>query len=100
MYRYGVQTRIMFLNKLDRPGASFKSSVLSLLAHRLHPKPMALALPIASFVPEDYARAEPGIQGLVDLVNWEIWKWDGDATSTRHLLPRNADDLSRMDILP
>lgn len=61
---------------------------------------MALTLPIASFDPEDYARAEPGIQGLVDLVNWEIWKWDGDATSTRHPLPRDIDDLSRMDILP
>ena len=47
----------MFLNKLDRAGASFHSSVLSLLAHRLHPKPMVLTLPIASFDPNDYALA-------------------------------------------
>ena len=90
----------MFLNKLDRPGASFKSSILSLLAHRLHPKPTALTLPIASFDPEDYARAEPGIQGLVDLVNWEIWKWNGNAVLTRHTMPRNIHDLGKMEILP
>lgn len=90
----------MFLNKLDRPGASFKHSLLSLLAHRLHPKPMILTLPIASFDPQDYARAEPGIQGLVDLVNWEVWKWDGSGVSTRHPLPREIDQLGSMDILP
>jgi elongation factor G len=62
---------------------------------------MALTLPIASFDPQDYARAEPGIQGLVDLVNWEIWKWDSDTTSpARHPLPHNIDDLARMDVLP
>jgi len=91
----------MFLNKLDRPGASFKSSLLSLLDHRLHPKPMVLTLPVASFDPQDYARAEPGIQGLVDLVNWEVWKWDGDAVPpARHPLPRDIESLSRMDVLP
>lgn len=61
---------------------------------------MPLTLPIASFDPQDYSRAEPGIQGLVDLVNWEIWKWDGDSTSTRHPLPRDVGELNRMDILP
>ncbi|KAF7965622.1 hypothetical protein HWV62_42627 [Athelia sp. TMB] len=99
--RYGVPTRIMFLNKLDRPGASFKSSLVSLLSHRLHPNPVALTLPISSFDPEDYARAEPGIQGLVDLVNWEIWKWEADETEpTRHPLPRDVDGLSQMEVLP
>lgn len=101
MSRYGVPTRIMFLNKLDRPGASFQSSLISLLSHRLHPNPVALTLPISSFDPEDYSRAEPGIQGLVDLVNWEIWKWNVDETDpTRHPLPRDVDSLSQMDILP
>jgi elongation factor G len=91
----------MFFNKLDRPGASFKASLLSLLSHRLHPKPMVLTLPIASFDPQDYARAEPGIQGLVDLINWEIWKWDDDTASlSQHPLPRNINDLDRMDFLP
>jgi elongation factor G len=62
---------------------------------------MVLTLPIASFDPHDYARAEPGIQGLVDLVNWEVWKWDGDAISpSRHPLPRDIDNLGQVDLLP
>ncbi|KAJ7068380.1 translation elongation factor 2 [Mycena amicta] len=93
--RYGVPTRIMFLNKLDRPGASFGASMSSLLAHRLHPHPVALTLPIASFNPQDYSHAEPGIQGIVDLVNWDIWQWkDPESDPTRHPLPANGDDLA------
>ncbi|KAI5893466.1 P-loop containing nucleoside triphosphate hydrolase protein [Schizophyllum commune H4-8] len=98
--RYGVSTRIMFLNKLDRPGASFKSSLTSLLTNRFHPNPLALVLPIASFDPADYDRAEPGIQGLVDLVNWEVWKWDEAGEHTRHTLPRTEQALSQVDCLP
>lgn len=90
----------MFLNKLDRPGASFNSSLQSLLSHRLHPKPMPLTLPIASFDPEDYTRAEPGVQGLVDLVNWEMWKWGGSETPSRYLLPKSLEDLSKLEYLP
>lgn len=100
MFRYGVRSRIMFLNKLDRAGASFRSSMLSLLAHRLHPKPMALTLPIASFDSADYGRAEPGIQGLVDLVRWEVWKWDSEGKHTRYPLPVDADELEHTDIFP
>ncbi|KAF7292418.1 Translation elongation factor 2 [Mycena chlorophos] len=100
--RYGVPTRLMFLNKLDRPGASFGASVASLLAHRLHPHPLPLTLPIASFDPQDYARAEPGIQGIVDLVNWEVWRWkDPESDPTRHPLPTNIDELTAgNDLLP
>lgn len=90
----------MFLNKLDRPGASFKSSLLSLMVHRLHPKPMALTLPIASFNPGDYQRAEPGIEGLVDLVKWEVWKWDGREKPTRHPLPESQESISTSGIFP
>ena len=89
----------MFLNKLDRAGGDFRSSLLSLLAHRLHPKPMALTLPIASFDPEDYKRAEPGIEGLVDLVRWEVWKWDKEGKYTKHPLPLDAEKLTQTDIL-
>ncbi|RDB22813.1 Ribosome-releasing factor 2, mitochondrial [Hypsizygus marmoreus] len=98
--RYGVATRIMFLNKLDRPGASFKASLTSLLSHRLHPHPMALALPIASFDPRHYAQAEPGIQGLVDLVKWQVWKWDQDGTATCFPLPRDNETLSGLEFIP
>jgi elongation factor G len=98
--RYDVRTRIMFLNKLDRPGASFGASLSSLLSHRLHPHPMALTLPIASFDPQDYSRAEPGIRGLVDLVNWEVWKWDPDGQSSRHPLPEDPEDMKGLDFMP
>ncbi|KAH9951647.1 P-loop containing nucleoside triphosphate hydrolase protein [Amylocystis lapponica] len=98
--RYGVTSRLMFINKLDRAGASFGASITSLLSNRLHPKPMVLALPISSFNPQDYARAEPGVQGLVDLVQWEVWKWDEHGESFRHPLPRNADELGRTDLFP
>jgi elongation factor G len=90
----------MFLNKLDRPGASFRSSLLSLMSNRLHPKPMVLTLPVASFSPEDYGRAEPGVEGLVDLVKWEVWKWNKDGESTRLPLPRTEEQLQQTDIFP
>lgn len=98
--RYDVRTRIMFLNKLDRPGASFGASLASLLSHRLHPHPMALALPIASFDPQDYIHGEPGIHGIVDLVNWEVWKWDSDGQYARHRLPTDWADLLSLDFIP
>ncbi|KAF9464444.1 P-loop containing nucleoside triphosphate hydrolase protein [Collybia nuda] len=97
--RYGVATRLMFLNKLDRPGASLKASLISLLSHRLHPNPMVLTLPIASFEPQHYDQAEPGIQGLVDLVQWELWKWDKDGQSTCHPLPRNDESFQNLDYI-
>ncbi|KAJ4478235.1 translation elongation factor 2 [Lentinula aciculospora] len=97
--RYGVPTRMMFLNKQDRPGASFRSSLRSLLMHRLHPHPMVLTLPIASFDPQDYAHAEPGIQGLVDLVKWELWHWNGDGESTCHPLPTDIKAFDKLQFL-
>ncbi|EEB95087.1 hypothetical protein MPER_06001, partial [Moniliophthora perniciosa FA553] len=96
--RYGVATRLVFLNKLDRTGASFKSSFDSLLAHRMHPNPLPLTIPIASFDPKDYTHAEPGIQGLVDLVKWELWRWDSQNNTKRELLPRDATAVK--EILP
>lgn len=61
---------------------------------------MTLVLPIASFDPQDYTRAEPGVRGLVDLVNWEVWKWNEDGEASRHLLPRSAEELSDTGIFP
>ncbi|KAI9063317.1 P-loop containing nucleoside triphosphate hydrolase protein [Trametes sanguinea] len=98
--RYDVKSRILFLNKLDRPGASFRTSMLSVLANRLHPRPMAIALPIASFDPQDYARAEPGIQGLIDLVNWEVWKYDSEGKASIHALPRTKEGLEQSELFP
>jgi len=91
--RYGVKTRIMFLNKLDRAGASFRASLQSILKHRLHPNPFILTLPVASFDPKQYADGEPRIQGLVDLVRWNVWKWDGQGDPSCHPLPRTEEAL-------
>jgi elongation factor G len=99
MVRYGVPSRLMFLNKLDRPGASFRSSLQSILSHRIHPNPLPIVLPVASFDKADYDRAEPGVHGLVDLVKWELWKWDGDQHS-RHPLPRNEEQLMATHLFP
>jgi len=98
--RYGAPSRILVLNKLDRPGASFHSSILSVLAHRIHPMPVALTLPIASFEPQDYSRGEPGIQGIVDLVKWELWRWSSDGSSSRHTLPTNEEEIRESQLFP
>lgn len=90
----------MFLNKQDRPGASFKLSIRSLLTHRLHPHPMVLTLPIASFDPQDYMHAEPGIQGLVDLLKWEIWRWNEAGESTCYPLPTDVQALEKLEFIP
>lgn len=91
---------MIFLNKLDRAGASAYSSLLSILGHRLHPRPVMLTLPIASFDPDQYARGEPGVEGLVDLVNWEVWKWDENGKSTRHPLPTDVEKLENDSMFP
>ncbi|QRV87966.1 Elongation factor Tu GTP binding domain [Ceratobasidium sp. AG-Ba] len=102
--RHQVPTRFMFINKLDRPGASLSASVSSILAHRLHPAPTLLTLPIASFDPDQYARGEPGIEGLVDLVKWEVWRWspnsDSSAKPDRIPLPSTQAELSDCPLIP
>lgn len=94
----------MFVNKLDRAGASLPSSISSILAHRLHPAPMLLTLPVASFDPELYARGEPGIEGLVDLVKWEVWRWptdpSSDAKPERLQLPTTESELEHHSLFP
>ncbi|KAI5125020.1 hypothetical protein M0805_007444 [Coniferiporia weirii] len=106
--RYDVPSRILFLNKMDRTGASFRESMRSLLNYRLHPKPMAITLPVASFDTRAYTSAEPGIQGIVDLVRWELWKWDEqnvrsddeESAFTRTPLPIQAEHLEQSELFP
>src|SRR5258706_2188895 len=99
--RHNVPTRLMFINKLDRPGASMRDSLLSLLSHRLHPTPILVALPVASFNPENYSRGEPGIEGIVDLAKWEVWKWvSGSKDATRHPLPSSQIELQNNSVFP
>lgn len=98
--RYEVTSRLVFVNKLDRAGASFRASLLSLIAHGLHSNPLAITLPIASMKPGDYARAEPGIVGLVDLVKWQLWEWTVDGECRNHSLPLSLDTADLLRILP
>ncbi|KAI6034357.1 P-loop containing nucleoside triphosphate hydrolase protein [Pisolithus microcarpus] len=98
--RYNVTSRLVFVNKLDRPGASFRASLLSLIAHGLHSNPLAITLPIASMEPGDYARAEPGIVGLVDLVKWQLWEWTVDGECRNHSLPLSLDTADLLRLLP
>ncbi|KAG9317420.1 P-loop containing nucleoside triphosphate hydrolase protein [Chiua virens] len=98
--KYNVATRMLFVNKLDRPGASFRSSLLSLLTHRLHSNPLAITFPLASMDPENYSRAEPGIEGLVDLLKWELWKWTEDGNHIRHPLPLVKHPSEFAEIFP
>ncbi|KAL5487835.1 MEF2 [Sanghuangporus weigelae] len=105
--RYGVPSRIAFLNKMDRVGASFRASMRSLLNYRIHPKPMAITLPVASFDSHAYTSAEPGIEGIVDLIRWELWKWDMDSLKmdeepsfTRSPLPAQVEKLEQSTLFP
>ncbi|KAG9096809.1 Ribosome-releasing factor 2, mitochondrial [Ceratobasidium sp. 370] len=102
--RHQVPTRLIFINKLDRPGASLPASISSILAHRLHPAPTLLTVPVASFDPGHYARGEPGIQGLIDLVKWEVWRWpaqsDSNAEPERVALPTTEKELSEYRLIP
>ena len=61
---------------------------------------MALTIPIASFDPRHYADGEPGIQGLVDLVRWNLWKWDDQGQASCHPLPQSIEDLQKDGLLP
>ncbi|KAF8556967.1 P-loop containing nucleoside triphosphate hydrolase protein [Imleria badia] len=98
--KYNVATRMLFVNKLDRPGASLRSSLLSLLTHKLHANPLAIALPLASMNPENYSRAEPGIEGLVDIVKWELWKWTEGGSYIRQPLPLVKDASEFAEVFP
>lgn len=74
--RYNVRPRILFVNKLDRPGASLPHSILS-TSNRLHPLPLLLTLPITSFDSANGKGGEPGIVGLVDIIGGRVWRWEG-----------------------
>ena len=98
---------MLFLNKMDRVGASFRSSMQSILNFKLHPNPMPITLPVASFDVNAYSTAEPGIEGIVDLVRWEVWKWDaskrdsnGDMYVSVLPLPDTVEGLEQSDIFP
>lgn len=60
--------RICFINKLDRMGADFEKSLQS-IRECLHPKPVALQLPIGQ---------EENFMGVIDLLNQKAFYFEGD----------------------
>ncbi|KAH8830492.1 translation elongation factor 2 [Flagelloscypha sp. PMI_526] len=98
--RYGVNSRILFANKLDRTGADLHSSILSILRAGLHPRPILVALPLASFNPDVYVKAEPGLEGIVDLVKWELSTWDAQGTRNVQQLPNSVEGWEKQDVFP
>src|SRR3990170_4451462 len=84
--RYNV-TRICFVNKMDRVGASFDRT-LSMIRERLGANPVALQMPIG---------AESGFRGVVDLLTQEavLWQDELGAASLREAIP--AELAERVD---
>lgn len=64
--RYNV-SRICFINKMDRIGASFNRS-LSMIEERLNARPLAIQLPLGS---------EASYEGIIDLIENKAWRFDG-----------------------
>jgi elongation factor G len=65
--KYGVP-RICFVNKLDRMGADFEKTMRS-IRERLHPKPVALQLPMG---------LEENFKGVIDLLGQKAFYFEGE----------------------
>ncbi len=70
--KYAVP-RIVFVNKMDKLGASFERC-LEMIVDRLGANPVALQLPIGS---------ESDFRGVVDLVTMEAILWDNEALGAK-----------------
>ena len=71
--RYDVKASLLFINKLDRIGSSVAQSLRSVLRSGMHQRPLLLQLPIP--VRGD----EPGIAGLIDLIEMQTLTFSGKA---------------------
>ena len=89
---------MIFLNKLDRPGASLGESLRAIVSNGLHHHPMLLTIPVASFDDRCYRSGERGIAGLVDLVNWNIWRWDEAGETVVKGLPHSREAFEPLEI--
>jgi len=80
--RYSVP-RICFINKLDRVGASFENSLLS-IQERLPGNQIAFQIPIG---------AEDGFVGVIDLVAMKAMVWDGEDLGAKFEVKDIPDEL-------
>ncbi|KAK0562354.1 Ribosome-releasing factor 2, mitochondrial [Tilletia horrida] len=79
--RYGIRSHIVFINKLDRAGASVSRSLLSLIQRTLHSRPLLLQLPIYSLAPGSSRSGteDEVLTGLIDLLTLQVLSFSGDA---------------------
>ena len=73
--------RICFVNKMDKTGADFEFS-LQTLRDRLGANAFAIQLPIG---------AEDKFKGIIDLIQWTAWDYDGEAKEEPKEIPIPAD---------
>ncbi|KAE8257536.1 hypothetical protein A4X13_0g2295 [Tilletia indica] len=73
--RYGIRSHIVFINKLDRAGASVPRSLLSLIQRNLHSRPVLLQLPVYTNSQGD----DESLTGLIDLLDLDLLSFTGNA---------------------
>jgi elongation factor G len=82
--RFGVP-RIGFVNKMDRPGASFERT-LDMVSERLGATPVALQMPIGS---------EAAFRGFVDLITMRAILFNGDEEPYVTAIPAETEAAAR-----
>jgi len=73
--------RICFVNKMDKTGADFEFS-LQTLRDRLGANAFAIQLPIG---------AEDKFKGIIDLIQWTAWDYDGESKEEPKEIPIPAE---------
>ncbi|TKY87093.1 hypothetical protein EX895_003770 [Sporisorium graminicola] len=87
--RYDVKASLLFINKLDRMGSSIAQSLRSVIRSGMHSRPLLLQLPIPV-----RGSDEPGIAGLVDLVEMQKLTFAGKAGDVVTRTPlQEADEM-------
>ncbi|GAK63534.1 p-loop containing nucleoside triphosphate hydrolase protein [Moesziomyces antarcticus] len=87
--RYDVKASILFINKLDRMGSSVTQSLRSVIRSGMHQRPLLLQLPIPL-----KSKDEPGVSGLVDLLEMQTVTFSGKAGETVNRKPlQEADEM-------
>lgn len=96
-HRYGIKSNILFLNKLDRAGASLANSLRSFVQRGLHPRPVLLQLPILRS-DSSSAEIDGGIHGIVDLLEQRELHFSGRAGEEVRRSPISNEKLKQQAI--
>ncbi|PWN29692.1 P-loop containing nucleoside triphosphate hydrolase protein [Jaminaea rosea] len=90
--RYGIKSNVLFLNKLDRPGASIARCLRSFVQRGLHARPLLLQLPI---LPSGSGGTEidGGIAGVIDLLTKEELRFEGRAGEQVVRTPSSSPEI-------